>query len=77
MDRETVTMLVTYNKEWKMPTTLSERMFMEHRNTISSIMTVKLWTAATVSVIWCGSIVQHFRKDIQLNSISLGRTLWR
>ena len=63
MDRETVTMLVTYNKEWKMPTTLSERMFMEHRNT----MTVKLWTAATVSMIWCGSIVHHFRKGIQLN----------
>ena len=60
LGRDTVTMFVTYDKGWKMPTTLSERMFMEHRNTRSSIKTVKLWVGATVSVIWYGSIVQQF-----------------
>ena len=62
LGRDTVTMLVTYEKGWKMSTTLSKRMFMEHRNTRSSIMTVKLWDDATVSVICCGSIVQQFQR---------------
>ena len=73
LGRDTVSTLVPYDKGWKMTTTLSEKMFMEHRNTRSSIMTINLWADATVSVIWCGSIVQQFHKGIQLNSISLGR----
>ena len=40
------------------------------RNIRSSIMTIKLWVGTTVSVIRCGSIVQQFRKGIQLNSIN-------
>ena len=32
LGRDTVTMFVTYDKGWKMPTTLSERMFMEHKH---------------------------------------------
>ena len=51
LGRDTVTVLVTYDKGWKMPTTLFERMLMEHRNTRSSIMTIKLWADATVSVV--------------------------
>ena len=77
LGRDTVTMSVTYDKGWKMPTTLSKRMFMEHRNTRNSIMTIKLWANATVLVIRCGSIVQQFRKGTQLNSISLGRARLR
>ena len=58
LGRDRVTVLVTYDEGWKMPTRLSDRMFMEHRNTRSIILTVKLWVGTTVSVIWCDSVVQ-------------------